>query len=33
MNFRMILSLLGYVLLIIGVALLLPCIVALCYRE
>ena len=33
MNFRMILSLLGYVLLIIGVALLLPCIVALCYGE
>ena len=33
MNFRMILSLLGCVLLIIGVALLLPCIVALCYGE
>ena len=33
MNYRMILSLLGYVLLIIGAALLLPCIVALCYGE
>lgn len=33
MNYRMILSLLGYVLLIIGAALVLPCIVALCYGE
>lgn len=33
MNYRMILSLLGYVLLIIGAVLLLPCIVALCYGE
>ncbi len=33
MNHRMIGTLLGYVLIIIGVTLLLPCIVALCYGE
>ena len=33
MNYRMILSLLGHILLIISAALLLPCIVALCYGE
>ena len=33
MNYRMILSLLGYVLLLIGGFMLLPCIVALIYGE